>query len=73
MKKYNRFSNDPRWIDARFGECSECKTPLKVKRAFYYPLTGNIFCPDCGSKHSADFNLAKQDEDFYNSQYGASR
>lgn len=63
------FNNDPRWIDARFGLCSQCRTSLKGKRAFYYPLTGNIFCAECGSVHSADFNLHKQDEEFYNSQY----
>ena len=69
MKKYysKSYLNDPRWLTAKFGQCTECKTKLAGKRAFYYPLTKECFCEKCGEKHAGDFAAAKFDEDFYNS------
>lgn len=66
MKSYR---NDPFWLTAKFGNCKECKAPLKGKQAFYYPLTKECFCEKCGEKHSADFNSHKFDEAIYNSSY----
>lgn len=68
MKK-TRYSGDPYWLTAKFGNCSECHKPIKGLRAFYYPNTKDIFCEECGEKHSADFQAHKQDEEFYNQQY----
>lgn len=68
MKK-SRYSGDPYWLTAKFGNCSECHKPIKGLRAFYYPNTKDIFCEECGEKHSADFQAHKQDEEFYNQQY----
>ena len=71
MRRYNRssYSKDPFWLTAKFGNCKECKTELKGKRAFYYPLSKECYCETCGNKHSADFELNRQDEDFVNSQF----
>jgi hypothetical protein len=65
----SHYKNDPYWITARFGECEECRAPLKEKRAFYYPKGKHIYCEDCGGLRAAEFTAAVQDEDFYNSQY----
>lgn len=64
-----RYWKDPYWLTARFGQCEECKTPLRGKQAFYYPKTKTVYCEDCGDKHSRDFESCKFDEDQYNSQY----
>jgi len=60
------YKNDPYWLTAKFGNCKECHKPLKGERAFYYPLKKEIFCKDCGQKHSADFESCKFDEFMYN-------
>ena len=68
---YSRsYKGDPRWLTAKFGNCKECFAKLAGKLAFYYPNTKECFCEKCGTKHSVDFNLHKQDEDMYQSYYG---
>lgn len=64
-----RYKNDPFWLIAKFGNCKECKTELKGKKAFYYPLTKECFCEKCGEKHSNDFNAACFDECVYNNSF----
>ena len=67
--KTNYYSRDPYWLTAKFGTCKECKSELKGKRAFYYPMTKDVFCEKCGEKHSNDFNSAKFDECVYNNNF----
>ena len=52
---FKSYRDDPRWLFARFGKCTECKESLKGKRAFYYPRTKDIYCEKCGDKHYLDF------------------
>lgn len=65
----SQYRNDPRWITAKYGLCSNCKDPLRGKRAYFYPLTRSIYCEECSGKHEADFASARFDEDQINSQF----
>lgn len=67
--KTNSYSNDPRWITAKFGNCKEGGCQLTGKQAFYYPISKECFCEKCGEKHSNDFNGAKFDECVYNNSF----
>lgn len=64
-----RYSGDPYWITAKFGQCGDCRTDLKGKRAYFYPKSHTAYCEECGKKHEAEFAAATMDEDFYTSQY----
>lgn len=64
-----RYSNDPRWITAKFDSiCCRCKTKIaKGFDAFYYPKCKSIYCDKetCGKAESANFNAAVFDEEMY--------
>jgi len=63
------YKDDPRWIKARFNSACPCGNIIrKCEDAFYYPRTKTALCKKCGDAAELDFNLAVQDEDFYNSQ-----
>ena len=65
------YSQDPKWIKAKFNsKCHECgETISKNEDVFYYPIGKTVYCSKCGEKHSNEFELARQDEDFINSQF----
>ncbi len=65
------YSNDPRWIFAKFpGKCTKCQEPfLKGVSVFYYPLHKEIFYGKCAEAASNDFKSSVEDEDFTNSQF----
>jgi len=65
---YKSYSNDPRWINAKFGYCKECNVNVKNKRAFFYPKTKDIYCEKCGEINSRDFESCAFDEYVYNNQ-----
>lgn len=63
-----RYSNDPRWVEARFpGKCARCGASIaKGARAFFYPSSRSLYCAgDCGDEASADFEAAAFDEGNY--------
>ncbi len=53
-------SDEPRWIIAKFGYCSNCQNSLKEKKALYYPSTHDILCEDCSSFY---YKIEKDDEE----------
>ena len=57
-----RYSEDPRWIRAKFGNCARCEQPLKGKRAAYFPNGRTVFCEKCGQTEMAAFDAAAFDE-----------
>jgi len=67
-RKY--FNNDPYWITARFGSCSKCSNSVKGKKAYFFPLTKDIFCEECGGLEAQKFLESAFDEMIYNSQPG---
>lgn len=72
-KRHKRsYGLDPYWTVAKFSSsCSKCGEKItKSTPIFYYPNTQSVLSGKCAEEASADFNLCKQDEDFYNSQYG---
>ena len=67
------YNGDPRWIKARFESgCDGCPATIaKGADAFYYPSTKSIYGDSCGcaDTHAADFEAARQDEDFMCGQF----
>jgi hypothetical protein len=63
------YSNDPRWITARFSsKCSQCKTAInKGSSVYYYPATKTVLCDgdDCGGQAARDFEDARFDEECF--------
>jgi len=59
------YANDPHWITAKFGQCSECHKDQKGKRVLFYPKDKKIYCEKCGEKHWHDFKSHAADEDVY--------
>ncbi|HCY76384.1 MAG TPA: hypothetical protein DHV28_10725 [Ignavibacteriales bacterium] len=68
--KRNYLNKDPYWIIARFGKCSKCSESVKGKKAYYFPLTKDIFCEKCGEPEAQQFLESAFDEMIYNSQAG---
>lgn len=72
MARRQTRGQDPYWITARFtSQCARCQEAIRPGApAFYYPNTRSIYCeaPSCGKACSREFDGAKQDEEFYNSQ-----
>lgn len=68
--KTNYYSNDPKWISAKFdSSCSCCKRAVKRgNQVFYNPSSRTVSCDaeECGKQESRDFDAAKFDE----CQYG---
>lgn len=66
----SRYSNDPRWITAKFDSvCTrkDCGEIIKKgERCFYYPSARSCYCQkdDCGGQASRDFEAAAHDESF---------
>jgi hypothetical protein len=68
--KRSSYRKDPYWTVARFDSSCSCGACIKKGTdMFYYPLTKTALCPQCSNKAAGDFELARQDEDFYNSMY----
>jgi hypothetical protein len=47
-----RYSNDPRVITARFGNCSCCGRPVTGEEVLYFPKSRKVQCfvtPKCAS------------------------
>lgn len=65
----NTYSNDPRWINARFESiCAHCGKKIKRgDRVFYYPLHKRVFCDgdSCGKHCERDFRNCCEAEDYY--------
>jgi hypothetical protein len=67
----NHYSNDPRWLTARFaGKCSTKDCGARVKpgdRVFYYPSSKAIYAQTCGhaDDNARDFAAASFDEEGY--------
>ena len=63
------YSNDPRWITARFASaCPQCKTAIrKGDSAYYFPATKTVLCAgdDCGGQAARDFEAARFDEECF--------
>jgi len=61
-----RYSNDPRWITARFdSKCANlhCSTPVrKGQQTYYYPLVKATYCQSCGKNAQRDFESHAFDE-----------
>ena len=63
-----RYSQDPRWITARFAsKCRKCDTLIrKGEPIFYYPRSktalGSVGC-GCGTEASNEFDASAADED----------
>lgn len=66
-----RYSQDPRWIDARYaGKCSECNAPIKRdERCFYYPNGKKLLSGECAEAAAGDFNACAFDEAQYTGSY----
>jgi len=62
-----RYSNDPRWINARYAaQCATCKeTIARGAGAYYYPATRTLLCSKCGSDAAREFAAAAFDESMY--------
>ncbi len=71
MRRYNNYSNDPRWIKAKFNSaCNTCQKSIKKgEELLYYPIGKKVFCDTCGEKEYNFFISSAQDEFEYNSQY----
>lgn len=70
IHRRDKFNKDPYWIIARFGNCSKCSDSVKGKKAYYFPLTKDIFCEKCGESEAQQFQESAFDEMIYNSQLG---
>jgi hypothetical protein len=61
---------NPYWTTARFNSTDANGHPVKKgDRIFYYPSTRTVLTGDAAEKAAGEFACAKQDEDFYASQY----
>ena len=72
MSRYyqSSYSRDPYWLNAKFASKCKCGCQInKGDRIFYYPLTKTALCPKCSEKASREFEAARFDEDFMNSQF----
>ncbi|MBI5728115.1 MAG: hypothetical protein HY965_09710 [Ignavibacteriales bacterium] len=70
MYKRSYYSQDPRWIEARFDSVCRCGNSIKKgTRIFYYPAGKVALCTRCSEKAAGEFEAARQDEDFINSQF----
>lgn len=60
-----RYSNDPRWITAKFtSQCSHCtKEILKGKPAYYFPASRSCHCEECGKESALKFAAQAWDEE----------
>ena len=63
--KMNR-CQDPYWLVARFGTCSNCGCSIRGQSAFYFPNGKTIYCKTCGEVPSNEFMSSKFDEAVYN-------
>lgn len=64
------YSNDPYWTTAKFNSTDKLGNPIRRgDRIFYYPRTKTVLTGEAAEKASREFDAAKQDEDFYTSQY----
>lgn len=62
-----QYSNDPRWIQAKFpGVAKNGQAFKKGDRIFYYPLTKTILVGKDAETASAEFAAAAADEKFMN-------
>jgi hypothetical protein len=59
-----RFS-DPHWTTARFASaCVKCRKRIaRGDTIFYYPLSKEVYCEDCGKPEAAATSAAIFDED----------
>lgn len=59
MARYNRYSNDPYWLNARFNSiCAgkNCNNTIKKgEKIFYYPIGKKAYCTICGQTCEQDF------------------
>ena len=62
-----RYKNDPIPIVAKFStHCKFCGAYVnKNDRAFYWPATKTLKCPDCGESDYKEFLSAKADEEVF--------
>ena len=78
--RQSSYSNDPRWITARFNSaCANSTTPANrepcpntIKRGgsiLYYPSSKTVYCGECSSEAWAEFESARFDEDQMTSQF----
>ena len=65
------FARDPRWIVAKYkGRCAKCPALVKPgDRVFYWPASRELHCAACGTDEAAEFECARQDEEFMRGQY----
>lgn len=60
-----RYSQDPRWIIARYaGKDTNGRAFTKGERVFYYPNGKKIVSGEAAEQASRDFDAAAFDEDF---------
>ena len=64
-----KYKNDPRKIIAKFGKCKKCGKNVRGQEVIYFPAEKKAYCLDCGRTDYNHFLQAKQDEEWYNSQY----
>jgi len=71
--RHATIARDPYWLNARFdGVCANpsCPNPIKQgDRIFYYPNGRKALCPSCSDAAGREFEAAKQDEAFMQSQF----
>lgn len=61
----NYYSNDPKWIIAKFPSTCQCGASIKRgDSVFYFPSEKLASCAgeNCGKQQSRDFDAAKFDE-----------
>lgn len=60
---YNRYSNDPKWIKAKYAGIDKNGTAFNAgDNIFYYPLTKQILAGDAAKEAAADFEARLFDD-----------